>query len=93
MGAVKFCKVPKYRENEIFEREKVTRIQGMYLGESGTIYFVQEDFENSIENDKKICYNNNINKKVTFIEPILKNEMKKEQEENPFINLDVDWGL
>jgi phosphatidate phosphatase PAH1 len=70
MGAIRFCKVPKDRENEIFEREKVTRIQGMYLGESGTLYFVQEDFENSIENDKKICYNSNINKKVSFIEPI-----------------------
>ena len=67
MGVVKFCKVPKY---EIFDREKVTRIQDMYLGESGTIYFVQEDFENSIENDKKICYNNNVNKKVSFIESI-----------------------
>jgi hypothetical protein len=68
----------------------VARIQGMYLGESGTIYFVQEDFENSIENDKKICYNNNVNKKVA----ISKNEMKiEEQEENPFINLDFDWGL
>lgn len=87
MGAVKFCKVPKY---EIFDREKVTRIQGMYLGESGTIYFVQEDFENSIENDKKICYNNNVNKKVSFIESIQKN---KEREENPFINLDFDWEL
>ena len=40
MGAVKFCKVPKYREHEIFDRERVTRIEGMYLGESGTIYFV-----------------------------------------------------
>jgi hypothetical protein len=40
MGAIRFCKVPKDRENEIFEREKVTRIQGMYLGESGTLYFV-----------------------------------------------------
>lgn len=90
MGAIRFCKVPKDRENEIFEREKVTRIQGMYLGESGTLYFVQEDFENSIENDKKICYNSNINKKVSFIEPIQKN---KEQEENPFINLDFDWEL
>lgn len=90
MGAIRFCKVPKDRENEIFEREKVTRIQGMYLGESGTLYFVQEDFENSIENDKKICYNSNINKKVSFIEPISKN---KEQEENPFINLDFDWEL
>lgn len=88
MGAVKFCKVPKYREHEIFDRDKVTRISGMYLGESGTLYFVQEDFENSIENDKKICYNNNVNKKVSFI----KNEMKtEEQEENPFINLDFDW--
>lgn len=93
MGAIRFCKVPKDRENEIFEREKVTRIQGMYLGESGTLYFVQGDFENSIENDKKICYNNNVNKKVSFIEPIQKNEMKKEQEENPFINLDFDWEL
>ena len=93
MGAIRFCKVPKDRENEIFEREKVTRIQGMYLGESGTLYFVQGDFENSIENDKKICYNSNINKKVSFIAPIQKNEMKKEQEENPFINLDFDWEL
>lgn len=93
MGAVKFCKVPKYREHEIFDRDRVTKISGLYLGESGTLYFVEEDFENPIENDKKICYNNNINKKVTFIEPILKNEMKKEQEENPFINLDFDWGL
>ena len=93
MGAVKFCKVPKDRENEIFEREKVTRIQGMYLGESGTLYFVEGDFEKSIENDKKICYNDNVNKKVSFIEPIQKNEMKKEREENPFINLDIDWEL
>lgn len=93
MGAVKFCRVPKYREHEIFDREKVTRIEGMYLGESGTIYFVQEDFENSIENDKKICYNNNVNKKVSFIEAISKNEMKKEREENPFINLDFEWQL
>ena len=97
MGAIRFCKVPKDRENEIFEREKVTRIQGMYLGESGTLYFVQEDFEDMgnalafpIENDKKICYNNNVNKKVSFIEPIQKN---KEQEENPFINLDFEWEL
>ena len=93
MGAIKFCKVPKYREHEIFNRDRVTRISGMYLGESGTLYFVEEDFENPIENDKKICYNNNVNKKVTFIESISKNEMKKEREENPFINLDVDWGL
>ena len=93
MGAIRFCKVPKCREREIFEREKVTRIQGMYLGESGTLYFVQGDFENSIENDKKICYNDNVNKKVSFIEPIQKNEMKKEREENPFINLDIDWEL
>ena len=88
MGAVKFCKVPKYREHEIFDRDRVTKISGLYIGESGTLYFVQEDFENSIENDKKICYNNNVNKKVSFI----KNEMKtEEQEENPFINLDFDW--
>ena len=93
MGAIRFCKVPKDRENEIFEREKVTRIQGMYLGESGTLYFVEGDFEKSIENDKKICYNDNVNKKVSFIEPIQKNEMKKEREENPFINLDIDWEL
>lgn len=94
MGAVKFCKVPKYREWEIFEKEKVTKIEGIYLGESGTVYFVQEDFDNKgnalafpIENDKKICYNNNIDKKVFFIS---KNEMKIE-EENPFINLDIEW--
>lgn len=87
MGAVKFCKVPKHREQEIFEREKVTRIQGMYLGESGTIYFVQEDFNNSFENNKNICYNNNIKKEVSFIKPISKIE-----EENPFINLDMNWN-
>lgn len=88
MGAVKFCKVPKHREQEIFEREKVTRIQGMYLGESGTIYFVQEDFNNSFENNKNICYNNNIKKEVSFIEPISKIE-----EENPFRNLDIELEL
>lgn len=100
MGAVRFCKVPKYREQEIFDREKVTKVEGMYLGESGTIYFVQEDFEDKgnalafpIENDKKICYNNNVNKKVSFIEAISKNEMKKEREENPFIKLDFEWEL
>ena len=88
MGAVKFCKVPKHREQEIFEREKVTRIQGMYLGESGTIYFVQEDFNNSFENNKNICYNNNIKKEVSFIKPISKIE-----EENPFRNLDIELEL
>ena len=93
MGAVKFCKVPKYREHEIFDRDRVTKISGMYLGESGTLYFVEEDFENPIENDKRICYNNKVNKKVSFIESISKNEMKKEREENPFINLDLDWGV
>ena len=88
MGAVKFCKVPKHREQEIFEKEKVTRIQGMYLGESGTIYFIQEDFENSFENDKNICYNNNIKKEVSFIEPISKIE-----EENPFKILDIELKI
>ena len=52
----------------------------MYLGESGTIYFVQDSLENSFENDKNICYNNNIKEKVSFIKPISKIE-----EENPFI--------
>ena len=88
MGAVKFCKVPKHREQEIFDREKVIRIQGMYLGESGTIYFVEDSLANSFENDINICYNNNIKKKVSFIEPISKIE-----EENPFINLDIELEL
>ncbi len=87
MGAVKFCKVPKHREQEIFEQEKVTRIQGIYLGESGTIYFVQECSENSFENNKNICYNNNIKKEVSFIKLISKIE-----EENPFRNLDMNWN-
>ena len=60
----------------------------MYLGESGTIYFVQDSLEKSFENNKNICYNNNIKKEVSFIKPISKIE-----EENPFRNLDIELEL
>lgn len=65
MGAVKFCKVPKY---EIFDREKVTRIQGM---ESRELYIsCRKILKIRLKMIKKICYNNNVNKKVSFIESI-----------------------
>lgn len=42
--------------------EKTMPITGMYLGESGKIYFITDNFENSIENSNKILYNINIQK-------------------------------
>jgi hypothetical protein len=42
----------------------------------------------SFENNKNICYNNNIKKEVSFIKPISKIE-----EENPFRNLDIELEL
>lgn len=49
--AVKFCRVPRSRELEILEREHVVRINDLYLGDSGTIYFVIDD---------NIDFNNNL---------------------------------
>lgn len=49
--AVKFCRVPRYRELEIMEREHAVKINGLYLGDSGTIYFVMDD---------NIDFNNNL---------------------------------
>lgn len=92
--AVKFCRVPRYRELEIMEREHTIKINDLYLGDSGTIYFVIDD---NIDFNNNLQYNNNIeDRKVSFVESISKNEMKicgKEREENPFINLDFDWEL
>lgn len=89
--AVKFCKVPRSREPEIRERENVVKIDNLWVGDSGTIYFIVDD---NIDFNKNLQYNNNVkDKKVSFIEPIQKNEMKKEREENPFINLDFDFKL
>lgn len=89
--AVKFCKVPRSREWEIMEREPVVRIDSLYMGDSGTIYFVVDD---NIDFNNNLQYNNNIkDKKVSFIS---KNEMKiegKERDENPFINLDFDFNF
>lgn len=92
--AVKFCRVPRSRELEILEREHVVRINDLYLGDSGTIYFVIDD---NIDFNNNLQYNNNIeDRKVSFVEQISKNEMKirgKEREENPFVNLDFEWEL
>ena len=89
--AVKFCRVPRSRESEIRERENAVRIDNLWMGDSGTIYFVIDD---NIDFNNNLQYNNNVkDKKVSCIEPIQKNEMKKEREENPFINLDFDFKL
>lgn len=87
---VKFCRVPRYRELEIMERERAVKINDLYLGDSGTIYFVIDD---NIDFNNNLQYNNNIeDRKVSFVEPISKNQ-GKEREENPFINLDFEWEL
>ncbi len=49
--AVKFCRVPRYRELEIMEREHAIKINDLYLGDSGTIYFIMDD---------NIDFNNNL---------------------------------
>ena len=41
--AVKFCKVPRSREPEIRERENVVKIDNLWVGDSGTIYFIVDD--------------------------------------------------
>lgn len=87
--AVKFCRVPRYREWEIMEREPVVRIDSLYMGDSGTIYFVVDD---NIDFNNNLQYNNIVkDKKVSFVEPISKNG--KERNENPFINLDFDFNF
>ena len=68
---VHFVKLQQSQLDEMMNREPVKKIDGLYIGDSGTIYFVSEenqkfDFEN------KIQYNNieKENEKVSFIEPI-----------------------
>ena len=56
---VKFVKVPRERINEILEREKIYEADRLYIGESGTIYFVS-DYETPVDFNNKILYNNNI---------------------------------
>lgn len=51
-------------------------------------YQLEWGFAPYFENNKNICYNNNIKKEVSFIEPISKIE-----EENPFRNLDIELEL
>lgn len=78
---VKFVKVPRERVHEIPEREKIYEADRLYIGESGTIYFVS-DYETPIDFNNKILYNNNIKEeKGSFIEPISKEEV----ESNPFL--------
>lgn len=48
----------------------------LYIGESGTIYFVS-DYRTPVDFNNKILYNNNIKE-----EPILKEEV----ESNPFLD-------
>ena len=81
MATVKFVKVPRERVHEIPEREKIYEADSLYIGESGTIYFVS-DYETPVDFNNKILYNNNIKEeKVSFIDPILKEEV----ESNPFL--------
>lgn len=78
---VKFVKVPRERVHEISEREKIYEADRLYIGESGTIYFVS-DYETPVDFNNKILYNNNIKKeKVSFIKPVSKEEV----ESNPFL--------
>lgn len=70
--AVKFVKIPRERICEIPEREKIYEIDRLYIGESGTIYFVS-DYETPVDFSNKILYNNNIKEeKVSFIKPFQK---------------------
>lgn len=79
---VKFVRVPRERVHEIPEREKVYMADCLYIGESGTIYFVS-DYGTPVDFNNKILYNNNIKEeKVSFIEPISKEEV----ESNPFLD-------
>lgn len=77
---VKFVRVPRERVYEIPEREKVYMADSLYIGESGTIYFVS-DYKTPVDFNNKILYNNNIKEKVSFIEPISKEGV----ESNPFL--------
>ena len=71
---VKFVKVPRERINEIPEREKIYEADRLYIGESGTIYFVS-DYETPVDFNNKILYNNNIKEE----------KVKEEVESNPFL--------
>ena len=71
---VKFVKVPRERIHEIPEREKVYMADCLYIGESGTIYFVS-NYETPVDFNNKILYNNNIKKE----------KVKEEVESNPFL--------
>ena len=71
-------KVPRERVYEIPERENIYEADCLYIGESGTIYFVS-DYETPVDFNNKILYNNNI--KEEKIEPISKEEV----ESNPFL--------
>ena len=75
---VKFVKVPRERVHEISEREKIYEADRLYIGESGTIYFVS-DYEMPVDFSNKILYNNNI--KEEKIKPVSKEEV----ESNPFL--------
>ena len=77
---VKFVKVPRERVHEIPEREKIYMADCLYIGESGTIYFVS-DYGTPVDFNNNLLYNNNIKEKVSFIEPISKEEV----ESNPFL--------
>ena len=71
---VKFVKVPRERVCEIPEREKIYEADRLYIGESGTIYFVS-DYETPVDFNNKILYNNNIKEE----------KVKEEVESNPFL--------
>lgn len=71
MTTVKFVKVPRERIHEIPEREKIYEVDHLYIGESGTIYFVS-DYETPVN---KILYNNNIKEE----------KVKEEVESNLFL--------
>ena len=71
---VKFVKVPRERIYEIPEKERIYEADRLYIGESGTIYFVS-DYETPVDFNNKILYNNNIKEE----------KVKEEVESNPFL--------
>lgn len=68
---VHFVKLQQSQIDEMMNREPVKKVDGLYIGDSGTIYFVSEENE-KFDFENKIQYNNieKENKKVSFIEPI-----------------------
>lgn len=68
---IRFVKLKQSQINDMMNLESVKRIDGLYLGDSGTLYFVSEENE-KFDFENKIQYNNieKENEKVSFIEPI-----------------------